>query len=150
MKKMHILATLFLFLLLLPSSTALNLPFANKKTPVIDQWRVLGDGKLTGVVQGHPIIKDGDRITTSPLSNPDFSKAGAVVTTLSGSSYKLQQPYVQARQQLQRKKQPPPPQRRGTLAIKKDIDQRVVVLQDDSNKAPAKSSGGSILGVSEK
>lgn len=61
--------------------------------PVVDGWRVLSDGKLTGTVIGHPIIPDGDIITTSPLSNPDFaSKQGAVVTTLSGSKYKLLSP----------------------------------------------------------
>jgi len=67
----------------------------NKKVPTIDQWTLsTKDGTLTGIVKGHPVLEDGDEITTSPLTNPDFAPdgKGTVVTTLSGTKYKLETP----------------------------------------------------------
>jgi len=66
----------------------------NKRIPQIDQWELLKDGTLTGIVKGHPALDDFEEITTSPLSNPDSASEGkgTIVTTLSGSQYKLEIP----------------------------------------------------------
>ena len=67
----------------------------SKKVPRIDQWKIsVEDGTLTGIVSGHPILEDGDEITTSPLCGPDFAEGyeGAIVTTLSGTKFKLETP----------------------------------------------------------
>jgi len=65
------------------------------KVPRVNEWKVSPeDGTLTGIVKGHPILEDGDEITTSPLTNPDFAEdgEGAIVTTMSGTKYKLEKP----------------------------------------------------------
>ena len=66
----------------------------NKRIPQIDQWELLKDGTLTGIVKGHPALDDFEEITTSPLLNPDSASEGkgTIVTTLSGSQYKLEIP----------------------------------------------------------
>jgi hypothetical protein len=141
------LKSLFILLLFLCHFChGLNLkPFSKTTTPVVDQWRVLGDGKLTGVVRGHPVIPDGDIITTSPLSNPDFCASNKVVTTLSGSRYLLKQPqYFKPKQA----KKYQPPQKRGTLAIQKDMDLRVVQNDTGSKTKKKTTGGGNAFGVS--
>ncbi len=139
------------------------------KVPIVDDWRILSDGKLTGKVRGHPVIPDGDTITTSPLSNPDFAnRQGVVVTTLSGSKYKLLQPQAgylkRATAAAKAKNQPPtmygqqsPTIRRKTLAVTKDLDKRVaesarvVALSSTSkekrktNKPKAAGTGGGLV-----
>lgn len=57
--------------------------------PTLDEWEVMKDGTVVGTVSGHPAIEDGDVIATSPLQNPEGAAALAIVTTLSGSRYKL-------------------------------------------------------------
>lgn len=67
----------------------------SNKVPTIDQWKVSPkDGTLTGIVTGHPVLEDGDEITTSPLTNPYFAEVGegTIVTTVSGTKYKLETP----------------------------------------------------------
>jgi len=59
------------------------------KIPVMDNWRVLRSGKLTGVVSNHPTYGDGEVITTSKLADPKSSEDGVVVVTISGSQYQL-------------------------------------------------------------
>lgn len=120
----------------------------NKRVPVVDQWRVLSDGKLTGVVKGHPVIPDGDKITTSPLSNPDFAtQPGVTVSTLSGSQYKLQDPQAAYVAQLRKKQQQnkrsvvSPPQRRGTKAVTKDLDLRAAAMTRNEERRQQKSGG---------
>lgn len=66
--------------------------------PRLDQWRVLPNGSVVGTVENHPTIADGDVITTSPLAGADVASRLAIVTTASGSRYKLLEPLV-----LQRK-----------------------------------------------
>ncbi|KAG7345171.1 hypothetical protein IV203_032702 [Nitzschia inconspicua] len=119
----------------------------NKRVPVVDQWRVLGDGKLTGVVKGHPVIPDGDKITTSPLSNPDFAtQAGVTVTTLSGSQYKLETPQASYVAQLRRKQQQnrivkgvAASQKRGTKAVTKDMDLRAALVSRNEERREKKN-----------
>lgn len=57
--------------------------------PTLDEWEVMADGTVVGTVTGHPAIEDGDVIATSPLQNPGGAAALAIVTTMSGSRYKL-------------------------------------------------------------
>ena len=57
--------------------------------PTLDEWEVMDDGTVIGTVSGHPAIEDGDVIATSPLKNPSGAAALAIVTTMSGSRYKL-------------------------------------------------------------
>jgi len=63
--------------------------------PEIEKWRIL-DGANAGCVQGfvkkHPTIPDGDIITTSPLKAPNAVGRSMIVTTSSGSKYKLLEP----------------------------------------------------------
>jgi hypothetical protein len=118
----------------------------NKRVPVVDQWRVLSDGKLTGVVKGHPVIPDGDKITTSPLANPDFAtQAGVTVTTLSGSQYKLQDPQASYVAQLRKKQQQrnsrSAPARRGTKAVTKDMDLRADLVARNEGRREKKNGG---------
>lgn len=57
--------------------------------PIIDEWRINRKGELLGVVSNHPTLPNGDIITTSPLSDPKSSADNKIVTTQSGSKYKL-------------------------------------------------------------
>ena len=57
--------------------------------PVVDGWRISRKGELLGVVSNHPTLPDGDLITTSPLSDPKSLADNKIVTTESGSKYKL-------------------------------------------------------------
>ncbi|KAL9180269.1 hypothetical protein ACHAXT_008239 [Thalassiosira profunda] len=58
--------------------------------PVISDWRYESNrGTISGTVKNHPTIADGDRITTSPVKDPSKIDQNLVVTTNSGSKYKL-------------------------------------------------------------
>eukprot|EP00536_Pseudo-nitzschia_multiseries_P003528 jgi/Psemu1/186065/e_gw1.55.11.1 len=59
--------------------------------PKIDEWEILRSGAVRGTVSNHPELPDGYEITTSPLDvGPSTTiKDNAVVTTLSGSKYRL-------------------------------------------------------------
>lgn len=60
--------------------------------PILNDWQVLKNGSVEGTVKNHPVIDDGDTITTSPVTDPDNAKANAIVVTVSGSKYKLGKP----------------------------------------------------------
>lgn len=55
----------------------------------LDEWQLLENGSIVGSVRNHPTLADGDIITTSPLSRPDTARNNNLVTTLTGSQYKL-------------------------------------------------------------
>ena len=57
--------------------------------PIISDWRYQNDGSISGTVTNHPTIRDGDRITTSPIKNKNGINENTVVQTKSGSKYKL-------------------------------------------------------------
>jgi serine/threonine protein kinase len=57
--------------------------------PILSEWQILKNGSVVGTIKNHPVIDDGDVITTSPVTNPDDAKANAIVVTSSGSKYKL-------------------------------------------------------------
>jgi hypothetical protein len=59
------------------------------RTPEISRWEVLRSGAVRGVSKFHPVIADGDDITTSALADPTSVGGNKVVTTKSGSLYKL-------------------------------------------------------------
>lgn len=58
-------------------------------TPQLTDWKILTNGRIVGTVKNHPTIPDGDVITTSPISRPDQVGENKIVTTISGSKYKL-------------------------------------------------------------
>jgi serine/threonine protein kinase len=58
----------------------------------LDEWKVVGNNRVVGVVSNHPSIPDGDIITTSPVLNPELAQRRKVVTTVSGSKYLLGSP----------------------------------------------------------
>ena len=60
--------------------------------PQLDRWKILPTGSVVGTVSGHPMIDDGDVITTSPVQNADQARPQAIVVTASGTEYKLLQP----------------------------------------------------------
>jgi hypothetical protein len=57
--------------------------------PIISDWRYQNDGSISGVVTNHPTIRDGDRITTSPIKDKNGINENSIVQTKSGSKYKL-------------------------------------------------------------
>ena len=59
------------------------------RTPEITEWEALKDGSVRGVIRFHPVIEDGDYITTSQLEDPTKVGANKIVSTSSGSRYKL-------------------------------------------------------------
>jgi serine/threonine protein kinase len=61
-------------------------------TPIVDNWKILKSGELVGNVRNHPVLSDGDVIKTSPLDNPNGAVAMKIVSTSSGSKYKLGNP----------------------------------------------------------
>jgi hypothetical protein len=56
--------------------------------PVISKFKQGADGSITGIVSNSKNFRTGTEITTSPV--PRGAKAGSVVTTSSGSKYRLQ------------------------------------------------------------
>jgi Protein kinase domain len=60
--------------------------------PTLDKWKVMPNGSVIGTVKSHPSIADGDVITTSPINNPNSANRMVIVTTASGSKYKLLEP----------------------------------------------------------
>jgi hypothetical protein len=72
-----------------PDLNAFPSPSSLRSLPTLDEWEVMDDGTVVGTVSNHPAIEDGDVIATSPLTDPTSAAALAVVTTLSGSKYKL-------------------------------------------------------------
>ncbi|CAB9502083.1 protein kinase PAK 3 [Seminavis robusta] len=60
--------------------------------PEIERWRILEGGSVQGFVKNHPVIKNGDIITTSALKAPNAVGSQMIVTTSSGTKYKLLEP----------------------------------------------------------
>jgi hypothetical protein len=62
------------------------------RVPVLDDWKVLTSGRVTGTVKFHPSIPDGQVITTSPLEKPEAAAARKTIVTSTGSKYQLGSP----------------------------------------------------------
>lgn len=65
--------------------------------PTLNDWIAIkgsedGDVQISGKVINHPTIDDGDAIVTSPLTDPTQAKEKKIVSTLSGSKYRLGTP----------------------------------------------------------
>ena len=78
------------------------------RAPVLENWKLLTNGRIRGTVKFHPDIPDGEQITTSPLSNPNSAGRRKTVETFSGSKYTLGEPAMiengkMSLQDLQRK-----------------------------------------------
>ena len=65
--------------------------------PTLNDWIAIkgsteGDVQISGKVINHPTIDDGDAIVTSPLMDPSQAKERKIVSTSSGSKYRLGTP----------------------------------------------------------
>lgn len=65
--------------------------------PTLNDWIAIkgsddGDVQISGKVINHPTIDDGDAIVTSPLIDPTQAKEKKIVSTSSGSKYRLGKP----------------------------------------------------------
>ena len=57
--------------------------------PIIEDWKVLKNGRVVGIIKNHPSIPQGDTITTSPIDRPESAAPRKTITTVSGSKYQL-------------------------------------------------------------
>ena len=76
-----------------------NSPNSLTPVPVLNDWVIIrgsteDEVQISGKVTNHRSIPDGDAIVTSPLSDPKQAVEKKVVTTVSGSKYKLGTPMV--------------------------------------------------------
>jgi hypothetical protein len=70
-------------------STPTSSSFASlQATPILEDWKILEDGRLEGKVKNHPDYEDGSIISTSPPANDAVDNA--VVETITGNKYRLQ------------------------------------------------------------
>lgn len=70
---------------------------SQKVIPVLNDWIAIrgsndGEIQISGKVTNHPTIPDGDAIVTSPLIDASKAAEKKIVTTLSGSKYRLATP----------------------------------------------------------
>lgn len=70
-------------------------PVTRGGVPMISRWKQNGDGSITGFISGSAAYKDGESITTSPLSGK--AVGGKVSMTKSGSRYFLEAPVTAVR-----------------------------------------------------
>lgn len=71
-------------------TNAVDCPPLSAGPPIISNWKYEpSKGIISGTVTNHPTIANGDRITTSPVKNPNGINENLVVQTKSGSKYKL-------------------------------------------------------------
>ncbi len=72
--------------------------------PSLTDWRVERDGTVTGTVRGHPVVPDGETLTTAPLGSASSgggrggagsnsnARQGATIQTIKGTKYRLLEP----------------------------------------------------------
>lgn len=114
------------------------------KVPELDEWKVLGNGRVTGNVNHHPEIPDGNTITTSPINDPNLAAPNRLVSTVSGSRYKLGQPLMVS---IGGKNGPKVSFRELQQRAKKEKELTGQVVGDDNNQyllsgQPMKSTSG--------
>jgi len=71
--------------------------------PTLDKWKIIPNGSVIGTVRNHASIADGDVITTSQIQNPELASRQSIVTTMTGSKYKLLEPRGEISAEQQRK-----------------------------------------------
>ncbi|KAK1747659.1 serine/threonine-protein kinase [Skeletonema marinoi] len=80
-----------------PVDSASAAAAASSSIPTLNEWIAIkgsteGDVQISGKVTNHPTIDDGDAIVTSPLMDPSQAKERKIVSTSSGSRYRLGTP----------------------------------------------------------
>lgn len=63
-------------------------PSAPRGVPTLSNWKLKGDGSITGRISGSPNFKNGELVTTSEIVSGRID-SGSVVQTGSGSKYFL-------------------------------------------------------------
>lgn len=101
------------------------------RIPEIEEWKILRNGAATGVVRFHPVIEDGDDITTSPLVDSDDVTENTIVSTKSGSKYKLGSASSAMKKVLEKKRK---------LKAKKQQEQEKKQQQQQQNKPSSNPS----------
>ena len=64
----------------------------SNKVPILNEWSITATGGVKGIVRNHPDpdIQNGEKLTTSNIKeNRNSLKEGQIITTSSGSKYKL-------------------------------------------------------------
>jgi hypothetical protein len=74
------------------STSSSSISYLLHATPVLEDWKILEDGRLEGKVKDHPDYEDGSIISTSPPSNKAVDNT--VVETTTGNKYRLQKQVV--------------------------------------------------------
>lgn len=69
-----------------------SIPISQANVPILDDWELLDNNSVQGFVFNHPTIPDGQIINTSTLKNPKLASQSKIVSTVSGSKYKLGEP----------------------------------------------------------
>jgi hypothetical protein len=72
-----------------PPPTGASKKPQTSNVPALSMWTQNADGSVVGFVSNSEDFRTGTKITTSPVSGS--AKAGTVVTTVSGSRYRLGQ-----------------------------------------------------------
>ena len=71
-----------------PKKTSKPKPPVNDGIPILSNWKQESDGSITGNISNSKMFSTGQKITTSPVKKG--VRKGTVVTTRSGSKYRLQ------------------------------------------------------------
>lgn len=113
------------------------LPLA--KIPEVTNWKISQRGEIYGIIKNHPVLDDGDVITTSKLVSTDLCNEGSIVSTQSGSKYKLQKPSSQQlkifeQKRLQEDRQKP----KVVLSEKQQTKKASFGLFNNANKSVVK------------
>lgn len=69
-----------------------NFLSGGNKVPILNEWTSTATGAVKGIVKNHPDpdIRNGEELTTSVIKeNRDSLKSGQIITTSTGSKYKL-------------------------------------------------------------
>ncbi|CAJ1951836.1 unnamed protein product [Cylindrotheca closterium] len=74
-------------------STRLNdasaMPYDASAVPYLSNWKLLPEGNIQGVIFGHPVLENGDVVTTSQIKDLKNPSENQIIQTESGSHYLL-------------------------------------------------------------
>ncbi|KAL9189053.1 hypothetical protein ACHAXT_011543 [Thalassiosira profunda] len=96
---------------------------APKVIPVLNEWIAIkgtneGEIQISGKVTNHGVIPDNDAIVTSPLMDPNKAAEKKIVTTLSGSKYRLGTPMTMPASDSQSQQITSPEKRKNQPLVK--------------------------------